>query len=163
MHKVNKIIIFLTSIVMFISLIIYINIDDDNVNNSNILNKIFGNSMEMHASNNDSLIQITDTELLDKVKNKEDFILYVYGENCEYCKTFLPKFTNVLNREGFKSLKIPSDKNSAYLDTITNLLGEKFQGTPAVYLYKSGKVIDYFIGDYDENTIKDYLYKFITK
>ena len=45
-------------------------------------------------------------------------------------------------------------------DVLDEKIGEKNQGTPAVYFYINGEIKDYFIGTQDSSVMSDYLQKY---
>lgn len=85
------------------------------------------------------LKEVTMSEVQDKIKNKEDFILYIKQTNCEHCKKFTPRFASVLH----------DYKLTAYVLNLSNLTEEdnalmkevigEIDGTPTTYFYQDGK------------------------
>lgn len=146
MKKINKIIIYTITIILFISIAIYIYVKDKNY---------------LYIPNN--LIETTDLQLNEKINNEDKFVLYVYGDTCKYCEKFYPILDKVLQENNVKAYQICSDKNDDYFNMISQVLAEKFQGTPAVYFYENGKIIDYFIGIQDESIIQKYIDKNVIK
>ncbi|CAD5897035.1 putative thioredoxin [Carnobacterium maltaromaticum] len=96
-----------------------------------------------------------------KTENKEDFILYVYGDTCKYCEIFSPKLDKILKSKDMIAYKYSSDRNDKQFKFISEHLEDKFQGTPAIYFYENGKLVDYFIGDEDKSKINIYIDKYL--
>lgn len=105
---------------------------------------------------------VTPKELDEKLKQKEEFILYVYKDSCEICKEFYPRYEKIIKNDSQskKYIKINSASHSTY---VKNILKDKYQGTPAVYFFKKGVLEDYFIGSQSDNTIKHYLNEYGVK
>lgn len=142
MRNINRIIISVTSTILIICVAIYINIKDKDY---------------LYIPKN--LVEITDSTFIEKIENKEDFILYLYGDTCKYCEKFSPIFDITLKNNNLTAYKICSDRNDDYFNTLSEKLAEKFQATPAVYFYKDGEIVDYFIGLQNEDIIQKYISK----
>lgn len=86
------------------------------------------------------------TTLEQKVTDKENFVLYTYGEYCSYCKDFAPTLEGYLQDNKYKINSIVTDTDEENYDVVKKVIGEKFQGTPAIYVFKDGEVLDYMVG-----------------
>ena len=100
--------------------------------------------------------EINLNELQSKLKNKETFILEVMRTNCSHCKSFGPKFDEVLKQNKIKAYKIDidkmSDKEKATFDGIIYV-----SGTPNVVFIKNGKELERYTridGDIGKSTIE---------
>ena len=99
------------------------------------------------------LKEITYSEFVTKVNNKDSFILYVKQTGCAHCKEFTPKFAGVLS----------DNKITAYVVNLTNLSEEEkplfkestgVDGTPMVFFYKDGvKSMIYIEGEQSKDKI----------
>lgn len=101
--------------------------------------------------------QLESEDFEKKIKGKENFFIYVYSDFCENCKEFYPNYTEFLDKQDIISYQINSDNNK---DFLIKELADKFQGTPAVYFYKDGVLVDYFLGNQPEKIIKKYVKEF---
>ncbi len=109
------------------------------------------------VKNKNVYIELNDSEVSKKIEQRENFIVYLYREDCKICKRFSPVYSKILEEKGMKSFSVDTEKNPIFLE---HELGDLYQGTPAVYFYKAGKLEDYFIGNQPQDVIKDYLSKF---
>lgn len=98
---------------------------------------------------------IDETTLQQKINNKESFVVYLYGKNCSYCKAFAPTIEGYLEQNKFKINKVSSD-DSPNLKTI---IGDTYQGTPAIYVYKDGVIADYMLGQKTEKELSAFVTK----
>lgn len=87
---------------------------------------------------NSYLKEITYNQFIEKIENKEDFILYFKQNGCSHCNKFTPVFENVLN----------DYKVNAYFINLSNisenenkklLSSYSISGTPTVIFIRSGK------------------------
>ena len=49
---------------------------------------------------------ISFSEVTNKIKKKESFILYIKQTDCEHCKAFTPKFISVLNDNNIEAYSL---------------------------------------------------------
>lgn len=91
---------------------------------------------------------VTETELEQKINNKETFVIYIYGKNCSYCTKFAPTLDGFLNDNNYKINKIMSDDSP----NLKKIIGDTYQGTPSIYVFKEGLITDYIIG---QKTLKE--------
>lgn len=84
------------------------------------------------------IINVNYKELVEKINNKEDFVLYIGKNGCSACEEFNPKFTNIVNKYKVKvyylDLSTYSDEELKY---VTNNIS--FTGTPTVVFMIKGK------------------------
>ncbi|EFU18513.1 thioredoxin family protein [Enterococcus faecalis] len=113
-------------------------------------------------SENDNIEQLSSKQLLSNEKNKKDFVLYVYKDSCEICKEFYPRYKKIIKTDKYKRLKYVKINSSQNDEFLKDSLGDKYQGTPSVYFYKEGRMIDYFIGSQDDSVVDKYLTKYIS-
>lgn len=88
----------------------------------------------------DYLNEITYEEFLQKVENKENFVLFVKQDGCSHCKDFEPTFVNVLDKYDLKVDMINLTKlrkeSKEKVEEFEN--SEKVTGTPTVIFYENG-------------------------
>ncbi len=98
------------------------------------------------------LSEITYNELVEKINNEEDFILYIKQTNCGHCQNFTPNLQKVLTNYKIKAF---------YLN-LTNLEQENkkdfyelipVDGTPVVYFYEKGEQLPTKIDGYKEKSV----------
>lgn len=84
------------------------------------------------------ITNISYKELVEKMENNEDFILYIGKEGCSACESFNPKFTSIINKYKIKvyylDLATYTDEELKY---VTNNIS--FTGTPTVVFMIKGK------------------------
>ena len=101
--------------------------------------------------------EINSENYKQKIEERENFILYVYSDSCKYCDKFKRVFADMLLKNNNMCYEIEYLENKDVLD---EKIGEKNQGTPAVYFYINGEIKDYFIGTQDSSVMSDYLQKY---
>lgn len=85
----------------------------------------------------DYIHEISIKEVIKKIDNKDDFILYIKQSDCEHCKEFTPTFMSVLRENDIKAYSL----NLTNLSEKDNELYEKtfdVEGTPTVLFYNKG-------------------------
>ena len=87
------------------------------------------------------LVEITLSELQEKVNNKETFILVVTQEGCPHCESFKPVLQDVLveyDTAGYEIVqsKIDEKDKDAYTDIVPNVTG-----TPTTLFFKNGEEV----------------------
>lgn len=110
----------------------------------------------------DTVEQISSDQLRRNEENKNDFVLYVYKDSCEFCKEFYPRYKKIIKSDKYKGLKYVKINSSQNDQFLKEHLGDNYQGTPAVYFYKEGKLVDHFIGSQDDSVVDKYLKKYIS-
>ena len=80
---------------------------------------------------------ISLNEVVDKIDNKDSFILYIKQTDCEHCKSFTPNFISVLSQNNIKaySLNISNlteEENTTYSELFD------VEGTPTVLFFDKG-------------------------
>ncbi len=113
------------------------------------------------------LVELTVSELKEKIENKETFILVNTGSECPHCKSYKPKLKKILKEYNITAYevvldKIDNDADSAYLKSVANT-----SGTPTTVFIKDGEEISTasrLVGDKDKTTIIAHLkrYGYIT-
>lgn len=106
---------------------------------------------------------IDGVTLTEQVENKESFVVYAYGEYCSYCKEFAPMLEGYLAENGYKIDKMVTDTSEANYKALVDIVADKMQGTPAMYVFKDGELIDFIVGlptraDFDAFTTKNAAY-----
>ena len=69
---------------------------------------------------------ISLNEVVDKIDNKDSFILYIKQTDCEHCKAFTPKFISVLNDNNIEAYSLnltnlSDNDKEAYNDFVNEL------------------------------------------
>lgn len=90
---------------------------------------------------------INGQQFQERIENKDDFVVYVYGERCVYCREFAPTIEGYLREKGYTIDKLEAQTDQENYKIVVEELGDKMQGTPAVYVFKDGKVEDYMVGN----------------
>lgn len=89
--------------------------------------------------NNSNLIKLDYGEVIEKVNNKENFILCVSAKNCVHCKKYKPKLKEIANNYDIEIYYVNvnefKDKEYDFFKTKFNFDG----GTPTTILFKDGE------------------------
>ena len=90
-------------------------------------------------NNNNNLIKLNYKEILEKVENKDDFVLCISATNCVHCKEYKPKLKKIANKYNIKIYYINRDE-------LNKDEYEKFKkefsfdgGTPTTIFFKNGE------------------------
>lgn len=86
-----------------------------------------------------NLIKLNYTEVLEKIDNKEDFILCISAKKCIHCKEYKPKLRKIAKEYNIKIYYI--NKNEL-TDKEYEEFKQKFSfdgGTPTTILFKNGE------------------------
>lgn len=115
------------------------------------------------ADQNEVYNFIDGVALTEKVDNKESFVVYAYGEYCNYCKQFAPMIEGYLAENAYQINKMVTDTSEDNYKALVDIVADKMQGTPAVYVFKDGELIDFMVGlptkaDFDAFTTKNQKY-----
>ncbi len=107
-----------------------------------------------------NVVDLTFTELVEKLNNEESFILQITNDGCSACETFYPRFEEIINENDLTSYKI----NLAQLGDDTNEFNKLFniQGTPTVIFIENGEensTYDRIYGAVDNDKIIEKLTK----
>lgn len=89
--------------------------------------------------NNRNFIKINYSEIIDKVNNKDSFILCVTATDCIHCEQFKPKLKKISNKY---NIQIFFTDVSTYSDDEYSEFKSKFSfdgGTPVTILIKDGE------------------------
>lgn len=103
-------------------------------------------------------IDIDYTELMEKIDNKEDFILFIYQTGCSHCESFEPKLNEVIKKYNLEIYAI----NLKNLDDIQyeKVKNRTFvSGTPTTVYFKDGKKEDKITGDKSLEKLMSFLKK----
>lgn len=91
------------------------------------------------SNNNSNLIELSYNEILEKVNNKEDFVLCVSASECSHCMSYKPKLKKVSNKYNIKIYYVD-------VDTLTkedySEFKDKFSfdgSTPVTIFFKEGE------------------------
>lgn len=109
------------------------------------------------------LVELTLTELQDKVKNKESFVLIFTQTQCSHCASYKPKAKKVFLENNIIGYEIDLTKltktERAQLNEIANTTDN---GTPTTVFIKDGveeRISNRLIGDQEEYKLLDKLKK----
>lgn len=91
-------------------------------------------------------IDIDYTELMEKIDNKEDFILFIYQTGCSHCESFEPKLNEVIKKYNLEIYAINlKDLDDIQYEKVKNRTF--VSGTPTTVYFKDGKKEDKITGD----------------
>ena len=87
---------------------------------------------------NGNLKELKSNEVIEKIKNKEDFVLCVAQTTCSHCASYKPKLEKLANKYKLNVYYIEADlltdeeekKFESYI---------RFDGTPVTVFFKEGK------------------------
>lgn len=83
------------------------------------------------------LKDITYIEYVEKVNNSDTFILYVKQTNCKHCKSFTPKFSNILEKNKLEAYSLNlTDMEVEEKNLFINELS--VDSTPTILFFKDG-------------------------
>lgn len=88
---------------------------------------------------NKNFIKLSYNEILEKVSNKEDFVLCVSASECTHCKSYKPKLRKISKDYDIKIYYTDIDK---FDDKDYDEFKEKFSfdgGTPTTIFFKDGE------------------------
>ena len=88
---------------------------------------------------NKNFIKLSYNEILEKVSNKEDFVLCVSASECTHCKSYKPKLRKISKDYDIKIYYTDIDK---FDDKDYDEFKEKFSfdgGTPTTIFFKEGE------------------------
>lgn len=88
---------------------------------------------------NKNFIKLSYNEILEKVNNKDDFILCVSASECTHCNSYKPKLKKISNDYNIKIYYTDVDKFS---DSDYDKFKEKFSfdgSTPTTIFFKDGE------------------------
>ena len=80
---------------------------------------------------------ISLNEVVDKIDNKDSFILYIKQTDCEHCKSFTPNFISVLSQNNIKAYSLNISNLSEEENTTYSELFD-VEGTPTVLFFDKG-------------------------
>ena len=101
------------------------------------------------------LTELSAEELGTKMEQGEAFTIYVYSDTCNYCKVFKPTLLDYL-KENKQSIYQVNVTNEPEWNQVKGLLGDKFQGTPALFSFTDGKIADYRVGNLPKEELANY-------
>jgi len=104
------------------------------------------------------LITLKANEVKEKIDNGEDFSLYVYSDTCAYCKEFSPVLEGYLKENNVNIYRVATTSAQEH-KAVSDMLGDKFQGTPSVFSFKSGAINDYLVGAQTKEALTKYAQK----
>lgn len=91
------------------------------------------------SNNNSNLIKLSYSEILEKVNNKEDFVLCVSASECSHCMSYKPKLKKISNKYNIKIYYTD-------VDTLTKEEYSEFKNkfsfdgsTPTTIFFKEGE------------------------
>lgn len=104
-----------------------------------ILTLIVGCLTYILINYNNNLIKLNYNELVEKVENKEDFVLCISATECIHCKEYKPKLKKISNKYNIKIYYMNKDELT---DTEYENLKKNFSfdgGTPTTIFFKNGE------------------------
>lgn len=104
------------------------------------------------------LITLSASELKEKMDEGENFSLYVYSDDCIYCKQFSPVLEAYLRENETKIYRVATTSPTQHSE-VSALLGDKFQATPTLFSFKDGAIADYSIGAKSKTELNEYVQK----
>ena len=89
--------------------------------------------------NKNNLIELNYNEVLEKIENKEDFVLCISATKCVHCQDYKPKLKKISKEYDIKIYYINRDKlnNKEYEEFKTKLSFDG--GTPTTIFFKDGE------------------------
>ena len=105
---------------------------------SAILIAISFTSIIIFSNKNNNLIKINYKEVMEKVDNKESFILCISSSKCSHCENYNPKLEKIANDYNIKIYYTDVDK---YKDSDYETFKNDFSfdgGTPVTIFIKNG-------------------------
>lgn len=105
-------------------------------------------NLQIGDMNATTFVDIDLDEYNAKLKNKDDFILFVYSNDCTACKMFKPKLESVIQE---KHLIVYGIETNAIVGVGKDNDLYKLKYTPTIIIYKEGKNIFYSLSDEDYN------------
>lgn len=118
------------------------------------------NSKVLASTKNELLINIDQTELNQKISNKEQFFVYIGRDTCPDCRAFMPKLKDILSNDNksifYYNTEVPASKKQEIRDYL-----QKFnvKSIPAILFINDGKVIDLYDCQ-DEKQINNFIKNF---
>lgn len=105
---------------------------------------------------NKEITEVNFDDYIQKIENKESFVLYIGSANCSHCSSFRPKLDKVVSKYALDIyyLDISKIENEQY----EKLKNKVFlTGTPTIVFIKDGSYSgDKLVGDKDLDNIVDY-------
>ncbi|MGN0993041.1 MAG: thioredoxin family protein [Bacilli bacterium] len=77
------------------------------------------------------------SDVIDKMDNKDSFILYIKQTDCEHCKAFTPNFISVLSQNNIEAYSLNLSNLSEEENTTYSELFD-VEGTPTVLFFEDG-------------------------
>ncbi len=111
--------------------------------------------------NESHLVELSLSELQEKVKNKETFILVFTQSECGHCANYKPKLQRVLSKHDLYAYEIVLDKlEKEEKSELRNIANTEDNGTPTTVFIKDGEEIrisSRLVGDQNESNIEQRL------
>ena len=100
---------------------------------------IIGLSIYLISTEKSNLIKLNYNEIIEKVENKESFVLCVSATECSHCQEYKPKLKKIANNYDIKIYYIDIDKmNEKDYETFKTRFS--FDGsTPITIFFKNGE------------------------
>ena len=98
------------------------------------------------------IIQTNENQIIEKMSDHDNFLLYIGRDSCPDCQNFYPDFEKeVLNSDSTVftfDTEVPTSKKGEMREFIHSLGIEEI---PSVIVFKNGSVVDVMVGIGDEN------------
>ena len=109
-----------------------------------------------------NLISITGSELLEKIKNKETFILIRTQDGCHHCEEYKPILNRILKEENLEAYELNLTELRKEEENIQNEVKKLFNvdGTPVTIFIQNGEeqtTINRIIGTTTYSNLKNKL------
>lgn len=94
--------------------------------------------------------EVSTENVVERIENKESFILYIGSKDCSACQQFAPTFEEVYNDypDTLYSIEYTSAiaKDKETFEALEENHIQKVTGTPSVYVIKEGVVVEKRVG-----------------
>jgi predicted bacteriocin transport accessory protein len=109
-----------------------------------------------------NIINISGEEVLEKIKNKESFILIRTQDGCHYCEEYKPILNRVLTENNIKAYNLNTTNLAQEDQNIRNEIEKRFNisGTPTTIFIENGEertTINRIVGSSTYSNLKDKL------
>lgn len=133
--------------------------------NPNPNNTVFGSGEKNKDYKIEFLEELTVWQVLEKINNKETFLLLSSRDSCETCKNLLPDLESVLKereKNGYYINKDLSEKELTeyqILESLDERLKSHLQYTPYLMYFEEGLLKEEIVGKVEKHTLEDFVKK----
>lgn len=130
-------------------------------------NTIFGENKEVAASDYkiEYFTELSISEVFEKLRNKEKFVLLSSRDSCHTCKTYIPILKEqfaINNIKGYylnRSLYDRDNQDYIELLKVDQRMEKNLQYTPYIMYFKDGKLIDDLVGSKSKEEVNNFIIK----